>query len=54
MIIKDYNRGHAVRREMKEGEKKEEEEESKEEIDIDLNDPQTEEAAIKIQVISFR
>ena len=50
MII-NYNRGHAVIIEMKEGEKKEEE--SKEEIDIDLNDPQTEEAAIKIQVILF-
>ena len=47
-------RGHQVRKERKEGEEEKKEEETKEEIDIDLNDPDTEAAAIKIQVIISR
>ena len=58
MKFQDFNqfsRGHQVRKELSDDKTEEQpaetsEKPAEEEIDIDLNDPQTEEAAVKIQV----
>ena len=47
-----FHRGHQVRQDLNKNDSTEEpKNEEEEEIDIDLNDPQTEEAAVKIQVL---